>query len=428
MTAPIGAVGPPPDLAPRDRSGVEKRRQLGNTAGLVAGRAVAAALSLGWMIVITRTLDERSVGVLSLGLTLAMALSVLPDMGLPMIVTDHVARDPTSTRSLVRHVIRLRLLASVGTAVLLVAMYRLGTEATLAVPILLAISIAATAVHSTVTAALRGLGTVVPDSVNEVASRAFVLCFGAWLLTSGGGIAAAAAVLAVADVVSAAALLVVVRRRTAPGPPFPSALVSRRTVLPLAAALLVASLHTRIDVWLLALIGSADDVAHYAVPARLAEGLLLPAGVASALVLALTADAPDKVTRGRQAIRYVAAVAGVVAVAAALLAAMAAPVLDVAFGAEYRDDADVLRLLCLAAVPTAMSVGLAPVVAILHRRSLFRWVFVALVVNVAVNVVLIPDQREVGAAWASVISMSVAAVGMISTALRSPDGPIEVSP
>ena len=366
MTAPIEAADAEGTESPP--SGAAARRQLGNTAGLVAGRAVAAALSLGWMIVITRTLEEGEVGVLSLGLTLAVALSVLPDMGLPMIVTDHVARDPTSTRALVRHVIRLRLLASLFTAGLLVAMYRVGTSATLAVPILLAISIAATAVHSTVTAALRGLGTVVPDSVNEVASRAFVLAVGAWLLTSGRGIAAAAAVLAVADIASAGVLLWVIHRRTTAGTAFPSTLVARRTVVPLAAALLVASLHTRIDVWLLALLGSADDVAHYVVPARLAEGLLLPAGVAAALVLALTSDAPDKVTRGRRAVRYVGAVAAVVAVASAALALLAGPVIETAFGADYRGDADVLRLLCLAAVPSAMSVGLAPVVAILRRR------------------------------------------------------------
>lgn len=419
MTTPTEALGAGgPDTSTSAALDASPRRHLGNTAGLVAGRAVAAALSLAWMIVITRTLDEQSVGELSLGLTLAVALSVIPDMGLPMIVTDHVARDPSSTRALVRHVIRLRLLASVVTAVLLLAMYRLGTSATLAVPLLLAVSIAATTVHSTVTAALRGLGTVVPDSVNEVASRLFVLAVGTWLLASGGGIAAAAAVLAVADLLSAGVLVVVVRRHSSPGSSFPSTLVARRTVLPLAAALLVASLHTRIDVWLLALIGSADDVAHYVVPARLAEGLLLPAGVASALVLALTAKAPDERTRGRRAIRYVGAVTLVVAAAAAALAALAVPVIDTAFGREYRDDADVLRLLCLAAVPSAMSVGLAPVVAILARRSLFRWVLVALVVNVSVNLLLVPGHREVGAAWASVVSMSVAAIGMIASVLR----------
>jgi len=398
-----------------------QRRYLSQTAGLTSGRAVAAVLSFGWAVAIARLLSTDEVGSLSLGLTLAVALSVLADLGLPMIVADRVAANPAETRSLVRRVSTIRLWASVGTTVVLLVMYRLGTSATLAVPLLMGVSIAATAVHSTATAALRGLGSVVPDAINEVVSRSFVLAVGWYLLSHGRGIAVAAAVLASADVVSALALTYVLHRRTGPGPTSPPELLHHRTVLPLAAALLIGSLHIRIDVWLLSLLGTASDVAHYAVPGRLAEGLLLPAGAAAALVLPLTVRANNPRARGRAALRYVAIIAVVVGVGALVLGVFAAPALGHAFGSKYRGDANVLRLLCVAAVPGAVSVGLAPVLAIEWRRAFTRLVVLALVVNVVTNVLLIPAHAEIGAATGTVVSTSVATAGMIMAASRLPE-------
>ncbi|MEY2592191.1 MAG: hypothetical protein QOJ67_4175 [Acidimicrobiaceae bacterium] len=401
----------------RARGGVVQR-SVSQTVGLTAGRALAAVVSFAWMAVIARSLGTDDVGALSLGLSLAVALSVIPDLGLPMIVTNRVAQHPEDTRSLVRHVISIRLRVSLAAGVMLVVMYRLGTTENLAVPLFMTLSIAATTVHSTATAALRGLATVVPDSVNEIVSRLFVLSLGWWLLESGHGIAAAAGTLAAADVLSAVALMRVLWRRSARGTAFPPGLIAWRTVVPLAAALLVGTLHARIDVWLLALIGSAGDVAHYAVPARIAEGLLLPAGVASALVLPLTAGVADARARGRLALRYVGVVTAVVALAGVVAAVWAGPLLEYAFGNPYGRDRDVLRLLCAAAVPTAVCIGLAPIVAILARRALVRWVLVAFIVNVAVNLALLPGYRGIGAAWASLASMSVVAAGLALTVVR----------
>lgn len=395
-----------------------RRRHLTQTAGLSSGRVAAAALSFGWAMAIARLLSTDDVGALSLGLTLAVALSVLADLGLPMIVADRVAAHPDETRSLVRRVSVIRLWASAGTTVLLLVMYRLGTSATLAVPLLMGVSIAATAVHSTATSALRGLGSVTPDAINEVVSRSFVLAVGWYLLDQGHGITAAAAVLAAADVISACALALFLHRRTRPGPAFPPAILHRRSVLPLAAALLIGSLHIRIDVWLLSLLGTASDVAHYAVPARLAEGLLLPAGAAAALVLPLTIHASNPQARGRAALRYVAMVAGVVGMAALALGVIAEPVLGWAFGPKYRGDAEVLRLLCIAAVPGAVSVGLAPILAIERRQVFSRLVLLALMMNVVLNVLLIPGHAEIGAAVGTIVSTTVAAAGMALVALR----------
>jgi O-antigen/teichoic acid export membrane protein len=392
---------------------------------LTAGRAAASAISLVWTAVVARTLSERAVGALSLGLTLSVALSILPDLGLPMIVCDRVARHPEETRSLVRHVVRIRLAASLVTAGFVVGMFRLGSDATLAIPLLLSLSVAATVVHTTATAALRGVGLVVPDATNEVVSRLFVLGVGAFLLTNGGGVVAAAGVLAAADLGSAVVLSVLVHRQSEPGPRFPSHLVGWRVTLPLAGSLLIGSLHTRIDVWLLAVIGHASDVAHYALPARLAEGLLLPAGVASALVLPLTGRHLSPADRGRHALRYVATVGGVVSIGALVAGIFAGPVLRIAFGGAYGSDGSVLRLLCVASLPTAIGVGLAPIVAMLARRAFLGAMAVALVVNVVTNVLLIPHLRELGAAVASLVSTTVLAALLVAAvlALSPPDEP-----
>lgn len=404
------------------------RGSLHQTAHLTIGRALAALTSFAWMSVVARSLPADAVGGLVLGLTLATVLSVLPDMGLPMIVADRVARHPEETRSLVTVAARRRVLVSLLTGLVLVAMYQMGTDQTLAVPLLMTVSLAATAIHTTATAALRGLGEVAPDALNEVISRVAVLAIGCALLAAGHGIAAAAAVLALADAGSAAVLLRLVWRRTTTGVVASPVVFDWGKVLPLAAALLIGSLLLRVDIWLLSLVGSSADVAHYAIPARLAEGLLLPTGVAAALVIPLTGHARDAATRGQQARRYVFRITAVVALAATILAVFAGPVLEIAFGAEYAADQDVLRLLCLACIPSALSIGLSPIVALHDRRAMIRWVCIALVVDVIANLLLLPALGGVGAAWASIASMTVAAWGMFITTTRLPAVPLHEVP
>jgi len=401
---------------------------LTQTAGLTAGRLVAAVISLVWTAVLARELSEEAVGALSLALTLSVALSILPDLGLPMIVADRVSRHPAETRALVRHVVVVRFAASILTAGVLVGMFRLGSSATLALPLLLAVSVAATTVHTTATAALRGLGLVLPDACNEVGSRLLVLGLGTVLLTHGGGAVSAAAVLAVADICSAIVLAVLVRRCTTTGTRHPAHVVAWGRTLPLAGALVVASLHTRIDVWLLAVLSDGADVAHYALPARIAEGLLLPAAVAAVLVLPLTGRQTVARIRGRQALRYVGLVAVLVATGATITAVFAEPVLRTAFGTTYAADAPVLRLLCLAAVPSAVAIGLAPVIALLARRLFLRTMVAALALNVLANLLLVPDHGATGAAIASVLSTTLLAVGLVIATSRLPgagptDGP-----
>lgn len=390
------------------------------TVILTSSRAAASALSLVWMIVVARQLGPDAVGGLTLGISLAMILSVLSEMGLPMIVADHVARRSDQCRSLVVAVIYRRMVVAALTGIPLLLMYRAGTDQTLAVPLLLTVSLVATAAHTTATAALRGLAQVIPDGANEVVSRVGVLAVGTLLLAAGHGVGWVAAVLALADVVSAVVLLRLLWRRTTPGPAFPSAVLHWQKVLALTAALLVGSLLLRLDVWLLSLFGDASDVAHYTVPARLAEGLLLPVGVAAALVVPLTSRAVDLAERGRLAMRYVARITAAVAALALVLALVARPVLELTFGSTYAGDADVLRLLCLAAVPSAVSVGLGPIVALHDRSAMFRCLATALAVDVLANLVLLPDHRGVGAAWSTVLSMSAAAVCMLRSTVRLP--------
>lgn len=389
------------------------RRAFRQTGVLVAGRAVAAAMSMAWMVLIARSLSEADVGALSLGLAMALGLSVLSDLGLPMIVADRVSRHPEQTWQLVRHVVRMRIVASGVTALLLISLYSISSDATLAVPIFMAVSVTATVVHTTATAALRGLGSVLPDSLNESVSRLCVLGVGAVALAVGLGIAGAAAVLAAADVISAVWLWNVLARRAVGRAPFPRVIISRVRVIPLAAALVVTAIHTKVDVWLLAVLGDPVDVAHYVVPSRIAEGLILPAGVATVLVLPLTGALESPRERGRQAARYVGLIACAVAIAGGAAAAVAQPLLRVIFGTDYMSDDDVLRVQCLAAIPSAIAIGLAPMVAILRRSALIAWASAALAVNVVANLALIPNHRELGAAWASVLSMTVAAIGMM---------------
>ena len=374
-------------------------------------RTVAAALSAVWLVVAARNLPLAAFGDLALLLSLGVTLSFIGDLGLPLVLMDTCARRPGTARAALALVIRRRTAAATVAGAVTAAAYLVAAGDTRwTIPATFAVSMLATAGHTSASAALRAVGTVRAEALNEVVSRVAVLLLGGVWLARGGGLLAAVTVYAAVDIVSVLALVAVCRRRL----PVAEGTVDQesfglRATAPLAGGGLLANLYQRADVWVLALIAGPTSVAMYAAAYRLLDGLLLLPGAVAALVVPRTAGLPPggrAVAGRRSAVRSVALVLPL----SALVAALGRPVLELLFGASFSAAAPVLAVLMVSASAGAVVTVLSPLVGVAARRTYAVVMASALSVNLTLNVALVPRLGSMGAALATLASQVVLAV------------------
>ena len=395
----------------------------GLVAKLTGGRAFASVLNAIWLVIAARYLGVESFGRLVLLLSLSALVNVVNDFGLPSALTDLVARDREAARSALGHVILRRLGLGVLSAILLVAAYALvegGEDLTPA--LLFAVSVLATTVYTSAAALLRGLRNVTAEAVNEFVSRGVVLAIGTAVVVNGGDLRVVALVYASVDLGSALVLAPIAYRRTSGAverEPLEALRIRRLAPVALAAALGV--MYMRIDVWLLAGLADNREVAYYASSYRFLDALLLPAYALGTMLLAAAADrtGADRINVIRRSLRGITAITAPIAI---LLAVLARPALSVAFGSSFAPAAPMLRLLALAAIPSATVAVLAPS-AFLRGRSRAVVVFGgALTAEVLLDVALIPVFGGRATAAVTLLCQCVLAAALIQL-LTSIDRP-----
>ena len=386
-------------------------RLVRRAGGLTLGRGLAGALSLVWLAVAARHLAFAELGDLVLLLSVGAMAAILADWGLPLVLNEAVAIAPERALATYRLVLRYRLGLGLVAVTCSSALYLAAAEdPSLGAPAVFGLSMLATAHHTTSSAALRGLGRVAPDALNEVLSRVMVLALGTLVVTRGHGILAIVTVYALADTGSAVVLSVVARRSLPGASDADRSRFARRRLAPLGIAALAGVVYYRVDMWLLAVLAGSEDVATYAVSYRLLEALLLPAGALTTVLVASIAGCDHE-----QAIRMVDRTVRIACLAAApavaVLVALASPLLRVVFGEPFGAGEAGLRILALSVLPSVAALLWAPLVALRGERLLLISV-VCLGANVALNVLLIPPLGGAGAAIATVVGQVVFAIGL----------------
>lgn len=399
--AVVGAARPP------------LRRQF---VGLTGGRAGAALVSAVWLVVAARLLPIRQFGDLALLLALGAIFSTPADLGLPVVLADVVARDEASARAAVALVLRRRLPASAVAAVGIGIAYELTSpNPSVWVPVVFAVSVLATPVYNSCNAALRGAGAVAPEALNELLSRLFVLAVGGGWLAAGGGLLAAVTAYAVADAISAAVVWRYAHGRLGRDggalDPAPFALAG---IAPLAVSQVAAVLYARVDVWVVGVARGSRDVALYAAAYRFLDGLLLPIGSLALLAVphlaSLTGD------RWRAAfVRILQRGLALVVPVALVVALTARPLMTHVFGARFGPAAHALSILMIAAPFAAVTMVLVPTAAVRARGRLLVSVSLALVANLAANIVVVPRYGIDGAAAVTAVSEALLAALLLSS-------------
>ncbi|MDP9442645.1 MAG: oligosaccharide flippase family protein [Actinomycetota bacterium] len=391
------------------RAVASRSEMLRMVSALLGARMGATAISSLWFVIAARELSIGDFADLALLLSLALIFGVFADLGYPLLLSGVVAQDPSIARSACSRVVAKRLPIAVGAAIAFVAAFAVSGTASPVVAMILSLSLIATAVHSSAAATLRGLRSVAFEATNEIGSRLFVLLIGTASLIGGGGLFAAVVVYAAADVLSAGFLILTVLRRTKRCAAADPALFTLRRAMPLAAASILASVYSRIDLWLLAVLGSPTAVAGYAASFRVFEALALPASAVGGASISTLAHLDQRALR-RRAAKLLGAASMLALPAAAMVGVAARPVLVGLFGAAYGDQVPVLRVLLLGLLPTLLIGTLGPWVTFERSGGVTAAILGMLVVNVGLNLLFIPPHAGLGAAVATVVTQTFLAL------------------
>lgn len=366
---------------------------------VVAGQGVAALVSAVWLIVAARLLTVAQFGDLALALAVLSIASSATGFGVSIAVPALVGRHPSAARIAVASACRLRFVAVGAAAPLVVAAFVVASQSgSVAVGVVVTVSLAATAAYSTFTAGFRGLGRVLPEALNEIVSRIALLGLGTLAVTQGGGVLAVAGSYAIIDVASLAVLGLLAWRT------FPRAArmarprdLQARSMMSLGGFAVLMTAYLRLDVWLLGLLGDAGATAIYAASGRVAETLLLPAAaIASVGVVELGRLCPE--ARRRRGLSWAARVAAALLVPATAIAVLSGPLLTHLFGEPYGDGAATLAVLMLGCPLGAAVLVLTQVFGLDRRRQLFRLTAVALLVRFIGAIIVIPQAGATGLA------------------------------
>lgn len=383
------------------------------------GRLAAALVSAIWLIVAARHLSVSAFGDLAVLLAIQSIVSVIADLGYPLVLSAEVAAAGRINAGTVRVVIVQRLQVGLIAALLGSAAYLVvASGRQIPVVVCFSVSLLSTLVYSSLSAAMRGLHVFRFEAANELVSRSFVLVAGWVILTLGGGLVGAVAVYAVADFGSMVVLSAIARRHVVTGDDGidHDRLRMRRNVH-LSVGRGLMALYSKADTWLVALIDGSRGAALYGTPYRLLDGFLLVPRSIGAVAVPHFARQRSHQTSIRRVAMVSAALAGLFAIPVALFSE---PILVALFGERYAPAASTLSLLAVSAIPGAVVLAVLPHLGLREPRVVMGLLAGTLAVNVVGNVVAITIFGPVGAAGVNLITQTLLAAAVLLLLRRQP--------
>ncbi len=394
------------------------RRIAQNAAALALSQGVSLVLNFVTWAYLARTLAPEGFGVIGFGTALLAYFVVAIQLGFDAVAIRESARDPARLRVLAGQVTALRMTLGVAAlvvyAIVVLALPRPPVfKATLAV-LGLQLVVVATRLNWTFQAAEQMRPVAVRDAAVAVLNAAVVFL----LVRRPDQLVLAAALTAGVPLLGNAWLLAAYRAR------FGALRLAfdrvawgalLRPAIPLAASAFLIEIYIRLDQVMLEFLSSTETVGLYSAAARFSALSQLPANVAfSAFFPAVAAALGSSElmrARGRMLSHVLLPIGAAIAAAGPWLAR---DTLVFAYGEAYAPAGPAFALLLVTAgvVHLNMAVGL-PLLA-WDRQTPYMWaVLSGAVVNVVLNVVLIPPFGILGAAGATLVAQ--VAVGAVTS-------------
>lgn len=423
MTAP--AQAPPSDER------WTSRRAAGNVLATGGAQVVGKVLTFVWTVVAARELTHHDFGEFNFALSLALILSAVSEWGFDPALVRMASRNPADrdrhyTEAMVaQSLVGLVLFGAVLAAVL--PTRGVGDERLAMALVFVAVFVDLwnDTARSVGAAAARQARTSAALLLQRIATAALVLP----LLWAGTGIAGLAGGMLGGYVIGWFANIWAVRS-------FGSRLRLRalsrdsfntfvRLSLPIGVSSLILALVARIDVVLIEVFNGSGAVASYAAAYRLFEAVLFVTFAVSSATFPMMSAVGDDHARVNTVVRAAAAIMTVLLVPFTAVCLVDTTGVLALFGGSYVElSAGALRWLALA--PIAYSIAYCTgtaLIAVGRNRGLVISSAVALVVNAALNLAIVPHWAGTGAALVTTVSYTVEAlVGVML--LRPVTGPL----
>jgi PST family polysaccharide transporter len=397
-----------PDIEPRFGAG---RLARGGTA-VVAGTLMQKAAGLVLAAALGRLLSVEDFGRLSFAIGFATFFEIFADLGIDMATTSRLAAaDKAQEGHILGSALALKAITVAGTVVIaggvsfvydqdlrvlaLVSLLMLVAD----VPSTFALGLAAR-VELTAIEVIQSLGTI--------AGVVALIAAAAW----GAGPGVLVGIQVASSLVSGFALGRIAKRRLGL-----TLSASRdtmwqlaRAAVPVAVSVLAVVVYVKIDTLMLAAMTTTDEVARYAAPVKLVEGLaFLPTAAAAVVLPAVSRYDATGQDRSNELMRLTFRYIGAVLLPVAAFGTVAGgPLLAFIFGRPYAGAGSVLALLLWAYVfACGWAVARQSMIARRQNKALTVLPIAGAVVNVGLNLVLIPAHGALGAAVASLVSYAL---------------------
>jgi O-antigen/teichoic acid export membrane protein len=398
------------------------RRLLEAIAGQALGRALSALLTLATTSLVVRSLARGDYGHMSAGLAFGALFASLNDPGLNQIVLRRAPRPGTEQDELVGQAVGLSVAVSAATAIVAAAV---------------AYAVLSPAGDVAWQAGLLGCAALLPSGIaaayyplfqsrlklwpiagSDVVLRIVTLLALLWILSAGGGPVAVAAVVSGASLVALAVIVSQVEaRRVRIG--FDRAIWGPllREAAPAGIGLVAYGVYVKVDVIVMARLGTAGSLANYAISYRASDMVM---GVIFALLIATVGpltesalgDLEQLANRLARVRRGMIALGFCVAVGGTALAPLIVRILAGSHG--YGGAVRPMSILLIATSCTALWSAYNVVLVALGRGTVLIPMTVGVLgLNVAANIAAIPTLGATGAALVTfcteLLSMLIAA-------------------
>lgn len=408
-------------------------RILANTGFRAIADIGSKVASIALYVVMARKLGDAAFGVFTFGFAFVTLVTTFANMGQPAILTREVARDHSRLHDYFANTLALQLALGVPALLLAFGLHTaLGFDSgARSVVLLLGLAVVAEALMTTCFATFQAFERLVYIPIVLIAQRWVTAGVGIAALALGAGVETVSAIY-LAGALGALALALyylftrIVRPRL-------EVRLKRwwplmRVALPVGIAGVFATILFRVDVALLGWFEDDSVVGDYGAAYRLLEStLFISWSIGTAVYpvfsrLSRTSETTiGEVFEG--ALKLGVALTLPLAVGAAVLAD---PLIELLYGSEFEDAAVPLALLAptiLLYPPTYIA---AYVLISQDRQSTLAWVYgIVAVVNIGLNLVLIPAYSLDGAAFATSFTQLLCAAIMVTLALRA-SGPVDV--
>lgn len=370
---------------------------------------ISRVIQFGFILVAARRLGMSDFGVYSYAVAWGFILAQVSDLGLQIFVTRELARQPTDSPQIIGTALSVKTLLSIAAALSLLAMvYTRSEPATSSVILVLALATLLTSYTEFFNYAFRGFQRLEFEAALTLTQRLLGPGLGLIALLLGASLYVVAWELLLAhSIVIALGYYLLQKYFVRPNfqISWTWAWFALKEVLPLGLAIVFSGIYVRTGILMLESMRTLPDAGAWNAALRLTEPMqVLPAIALAAVFPAFAGSASTQVRRAMGGRTL-----GVLLLLAGTLAFLgwfgADAIVHAVYGPAFAESIGALRWLAIALIPMFLNYALTHFLVALGRQWL-NALFTAtmLLVNIGVNVSLIPTFGAEGAALAVVIS------------------------